>query len=232
MVVGGGSLSAGISPAELTSCHSATTATGLSSRYQPRLRRRRARAGGEATGPPGNRPSAIKFWPNGPTRGPVVSTGAPAPFSWRAITPVSAVSGMGEPQIERAWVRGRARRPCVVALSPERSRWADRTRWTACPGRYTGALRAARGDPCHHHRAIAYNVNRFYRQRLGLGPVGLEHGGDGRVAAGQLQRVRRQLGQRLPVPRPRLLHPRDPGDPGDPFGTRPRPRTADDLARH
>ena len=43
-VVGGGSLSAGISPAELSSCHSATTATGLISRYQPRCRRRRRAA--------------------------------------------------------------------------------------------------------------------------------------------------------------------------------------------
>ena len=47
-VVGGGSLSAGISPAELTSCHSATTATGLISRYQPRCRRRLRAAGADA----------------------------------------------------------------------------------------------------------------------------------------------------------------------------------------
>jgi len=51
----------------------------------------------------------------------------------------------------------------------------------------------------------------------GLGSVGLEDGGDGGVASGQLQRVRRQLGQRLAVPRPGLLYPRTPDDLGLPY---------------
>jgi len=39
------------------------------------------------------------------------------------------------------------------ALSGERRLGtADRWRWTADRSRCTGALRAARGDPCHHRR--------------------------------------------------------------------------------
>src|SRR5262249_41249559 len=46
------------------------------------------------------------------------------------------------------------------------------------------------------------------RAGLDLVPVGVEDGGDGRVAPGQLQGVRRQFGQRRTVLRPRFLGPR------------------------
>ena len=90
--VGGGSLSAGISPAELSSCHSATTATGLISRYQPRCRRGRAAAAG--------------FGPvYGPSIATLVSPAASSRPSWSVARPASAASGMREPRKEHENLR-------------------------------------------------------------------------------------------------------------------------------
>src|ERR1035441_1558966 len=50
----------------------------------------------------------------------------------------------------------------LARLCAEQRGTADRSRWTADPDRWTGALLAARDDPCHECSLIVYKVNRFY----------------------------------------------------------------------
>jgi len=143
-VTGGGSFCAGTSPAVPTSCQSSTTATGVTSRYQPwpGRRRRPGRPGAAGRAPTVDPAAAGAGVPGGTD-----ATGAAEADATRVE---SVISGMGPRGSEPVTACGR-RRP-AGRLSDERRGRGGRSRWPAYRSRHTGMPRAASGDPCRRVR--------------------------------------------------------------------------------